>query len=226
MDYVNKVKDFASQGNGEIFSVVSDAKVRQLREAMEHPRQPPVILHFSDGTLSLDDLDDDEETVEAGPVVDPKTLNWVPWVWYQTLTAGSEVVKVCDFLGGHLADFFGITTPKYQMEMDERLSMLEEDREERLQIREDAERWGGKLSGDSADGPSSSSSSPDIIPLEAGDLPRVFPANQLEVISEQPSGGAGDAGRSGTGNAGRSGTGNAGRSGAGNAGRSGTERNG
>jgi hypothetical protein len=81
---------------------------------------------------------------------------------------------VCDFLGERLADFFGITTPKYQLEIDERLSMLQEEKEEQLKIEEDVEHWSGKL----PDGP-------DVIPLEAGDLPRVFP-DKIQVISEQP----------------------------------------
>ena len=35
-------------------------------------------------------------------------------------------LKVCDYLGEHLASFFGITTPKYQYEIDEYDRMMAE----------------------------------------------------------------------------------------------------
>ena len=82
MDYVNRVKDdlrhYATDPNREqIFTVISDAKVRQLRSDMERPREP-IVLHFSDGTLSLDELDgDEEEGMESGPVVDPVSFRCI-----------------------------------------------------------------------------------------------------------------------------------------------------
>jgi hypothetical protein len=38
---------------------------------------------------------------------------------HQTLTAGGAALKVCDYLGESLANLFGITTPKYEYEIEE-----------------------------------------------------------------------------------------------------------
>lgn len=54
------------------------------------------------------------------------TLQWGPWIWYQTVNVGIKSLKVCDYLGEHLASFFGITTPKYQYEIDEYERMIAE----------------------------------------------------------------------------------------------------
>lgn len=50
-------------------------------------------------------------------------LTWFPWMWYQTVTAGSKALEVCDYVGESLASFFGITTPKYQFEINEYLKI-------------------------------------------------------------------------------------------------------
>ncbi|XP_055332600.1 protein FAM177B-like [Paramacrobiotus metropolitanus] len=164
----------------EIFTVIADAKIRELRESMaakEDTSGHSRIIHCSDGTINLDELeDDDEETKEMGPVVDPKTLTWAPWAWYQALNVGGKVLKVCDFLGEHLADFFGITTPKYQLEIDERLAMIEEEKAEQLQAMEDHRHWAGRSEPLIELGPR----------LDAGDLSHDVD-NQLEIVSEQPS---------------------------------------
>nr|CAD7424208.1 unnamed protein product [Timema monikensis] len=55
-----------------------------------------------------------------------KTLTWGPWTLYHVVTAGSKTLQVCDYLGESLANFFGITTPKYQYEIDEYHRMLAE----------------------------------------------------------------------------------------------------
>ena len=40
-------------------------------------------------------------------------------MWYQTVAAGSKALELCDYVGESLASFFGITTPKYQFEINE-----------------------------------------------------------------------------------------------------------
>ncbi|KAL0279402.1 UNVERIFIED_CONTAM: hypothetical protein PYX00_000972 [Menopon gallinae] len=76
------------------------------------------VLHFSDGTLDLDELDTPQVVEQPAPV-DPQTLTWGPWMWYYTVFAGSKALEACDYMGEFLAEFFGITTPKYQYEIDE-----------------------------------------------------------------------------------------------------------
>lgn len=69
-----------------------------------------------------------------------KTLNWLPWAWYQTTWIGGKVLDGCDYVGECLADFFGITAPKYQFELDEfnRLKTLENE----MQHKQDLEMGG------------------------------------------------------------------------------------
>lgn len=90
-----------------------------------------------------------------------------------------------DFLGGKLANFFGITSPKYQLEIEERLAEIVEENEEKIQMQQDIENWAGmrpipdqrisqSFVGDNA-----------IHRLDAGDLPQNFQQN-LSVFSSQP----------------------------------------
>lgn len=93
-------------------------------------KRPKRVLHFSDGDLeeysSEDEVDTSQKTTVVAQV-DPRTLNWLPWTWHQTTWVGTKVLDGCDYLGEWLANFFGITTPKYQFEIDEfnRLQALE-----------------------------------------------------------------------------------------------------
>ncbi|XP_063216974.1 protein FAM177A1-like isoform X3 [Bacillus rossius redtenbacheri] len=86
------------------------------------PRPRGRLLHFSDGTLEDHSSDEEHSTDEERPnevPVDPKTLTWRPWMWYYVSTAGCKTLQVCDYLGESLAHFFGITSPKYQYEIEE-----------------------------------------------------------------------------------------------------------
>lgn len=48
-----------------------------------------------------------------------KTLEWAPWTWYQTQKVGGKVLQACDYAGEKIADFLGITGPKYHFEIEE-----------------------------------------------------------------------------------------------------------
>ncbi|OWF40231.1 protein FAM177A1-like [Mizuhopecten yessoensis] len=94
-------------------------------------KQPRRILHFSDGILEEYSTDEDEEEKKpAEPPVDPKSLTWVPWIWYYTAFAAMKTLKGADFCGEKLAWFFGITTPKYQYAIDEFYRLKEEEEKE------------------------------------------------------------------------------------------------
>ncbi|XP_046686981.1 protein FAM177A1-like [Homalodisca vitripennis] len=70
-----------------------------------------------------------------------KSLTWGPWIWYQTTTAGSKTLEVCDYLGESLASFFGITTAKDQFEIDHFNQLVAE--EEALKKEQDLEMEDG-----------------------------------------------------------------------------------
>ncbi|XP_071445186.1 protein FAM177A1 isoform X2 [Hetaerina americana] len=89
------------------------------------------ILHFCDGTLEECNAVSDEQDGSSALTVDPSTLSWGPWILSQAANAGSKTLQVVDYVGESLANFFGITTPKYQYEIDEYEVMCAEEEEEK-----------------------------------------------------------------------------------------------
>ncbi|KAK7103095.1 protein FAM177A1-like [Littorina saxatilis] len=95
---------------------------------------PRRILHFSDGILEEYSTDEEEEEKpEPLPLVDPKTLKWMPWMWFYMSTAAYKSWKAADFCGEKLAWFFGITAPKYQSAIDEYYRRKEEEELDRVE---------------------------------------------------------------------------------------------
>jgi len=81
------------------------------------------VLHFCDGTLEQNDSypSDEDETDQSNRHVvnvDPSSLNWTDWMKYKAGNVGNAALETCDYVGEGLANFFGITTPKYQFEID------------------------------------------------------------------------------------------------------------
>ncbi|XP_078050565.1 protein FAM177A1 isoform X2 [Augochlora pura] len=108
-----------------ILSENSNVEMQDLKPK----KLPKRVLHFSDGDLveySEDETDSSEE-VTTVTQIDPKSLEWGPWAWYQTTSFGTRVLDGCDYVGEWLASFFGITSPKYEFEINEfyRLQALE-----------------------------------------------------------------------------------------------------
>ncbi|EFN60269.1 Uncharacterized protein C14orf24 [Camponotus floridanus] len=64
---------------------------------------------------------------ENSDVETQKNMDWLPWAWHQTTWISSKMLDGCDYVGECLANFFGITAPKYQFEINEfyRLQALE-----------------------------------------------------------------------------------------------------
>lgn len=125
-------------------------------------KKPRRILHFSDGVLeeySTEDEEEEESKPDSLAVTDPKALTWGPWIYYWMLYSGSSVLSACDYVGESLANFLGITAPKYQYEIDEYNRAMEE--EAKLKEDEEAEMAGwtttGELSTNTASGETVSS---------------------------------------------------------------------
>ncbi|GIX84071.1 protein FAM177A1 [Caerostris extrusa] len=68
---------------------------------------------------SSEEDDCDSSTKDTQPLVDPKTLTWIPYIGYMFWWVGSQTLAVCDYLGENLAWFLGITSPKFQYEIDQ-----------------------------------------------------------------------------------------------------------
>lgn len=46
------------------------------------------------------------------------SLGWWEWIVFKGNEFGTTAINACDYLGDSLSSFFGITTPKYQFEID------------------------------------------------------------------------------------------------------------
>ncbi|XP_034950250.1 protein FAM177A1 [Chelonus insularis] len=121
---------------------INDDDIKKDIDKINKQRQPKRILHFSDGDLvEYSDGEETDNSQESRELVDPKSLDWVSWTLHQTSWFGSKVLEGCDYVGEALADFLGITSPKYQYEINEynRLQKLQE--EERAQELKEIEGW-------------------------------------------------------------------------------------
>ncbi|XP_015587010.1 protein FAM177A1 isoform X2 [Cephus cinctus] len=107
----------------DLANVILDERMRAIVEnGNKTTRRPKRVLHFSDGVIEEYSSEDETDNIENNnqlSTIDPKSLNWVPWVWYQTVWASSKMLNGCDYVGEYLANFFGITSPKYQFEINE-----------------------------------------------------------------------------------------------------------
>ncbi|XP_018315796.1 protein FAM177A1 [Mycetomoellerius zeteki] len=106
----------------------SDTETQCKRKLSKKPKR---ILQFSDGVMeeysSEDEVDAPKNKIVSQ--IDTKNMNWLPWAWYQTTWLSSKMLDGCDYVGECLANFFGITAPKYQFEINEfyRLQALEKE---------------------------------------------------------------------------------------------------
>ncbi|CAH4034580.1 unnamed protein product [Pieris brassicae] len=98
------------------------------------------VIHCCDGVeeeieeTMLDEINMSPNDVEN---IEPQTLSWGPWISYYTWKSGTKLLKVVDYAGETLADFFGITTPKYQIEINE----YERIQEENKRLEEESAGW-------------------------------------------------------------------------------------
>lgn len=152
-------------GSNVLFSKVSDPNSEPLPTTQPHEetedksckislqreKVPKRIIHFCDGTIEEYSSDEDEPDASTQVTsINPSTLQWGPWIWYHTVNVGIKSLKVCDYLGEHLAGFFGITTPKYQYEIDEYERVLAE--EEERKKKQDMEMGGWTETGAKTEG--------------------------------------------------------------------------
>ena len=54
---------------------------------------------------------------------------------------GSQTLKACDYLGENLANFFGITSPKYEYEIEEYNRRVEEQKRRQSMLASEFEGW-------------------------------------------------------------------------------------
>lgn len=111
---------------------------------VEKKKAPKRVVHFSDGVLeefSTDDEELDGDNPDTQPLIDPKTLPWVPYFGYMIWWLGSRTLAVCDYLGENLAWILGITSPKFQYELDQYERMAKEEEEFEKYIKAENAGW-------------------------------------------------------------------------------------
>ncbi|XP_067143962.1 protein FAM177A1 isoform X1 [Centruroides vittatus] len=147
-DYIEaspeEVKLQATEFDSEISSMTRSNNFTEVSLGEKRRKIPKRILHFSDGQLEEYSSDDDDEfdsIKDQKPLINPKTLPWFPYLWYLTWWLGSRTLAVCDYLGEHLAYFFGITSPKYYYELQEYKRMIEEEDQEQKENLEESAGW-------------------------------------------------------------------------------------
>ncbi|KAG8191067.1 hypothetical protein JTE90_008381 [Oedothorax gibbosus] len=106
-------------------------------------KAPKRLVYFSDGILEEYSSEDevDHETVTEKLLVDPKTLPWIPYFGHMFWYMGSRALAVCDYLGENLAWFLGITSPKFQYELDQFEKMAKEEEELQKHIKAENAGW-------------------------------------------------------------------------------------
>jgi len=93
-------------------------------------KTPKRILHFSDGVL--EEYSDEEDTgsdIENNSQMQLVVKSWplITYIASSVFWFGSQALKVCDYMGEGLANILGITSPKYQYEIDEYNRIVDED---------------------------------------------------------------------------------------------------
>ncbi|XP_025267560.1 protein FAM177A1 [Camponotus floridanus] len=120
-------KDEACDLSDVILQENSDVETQCTHKLSKKPKR---VLQFSDGIMeeySSEDEVDMPKNCKTVTQIDTKNMDWLPWAWHQTTWISSKMLDGCDYVGECLANFFGITAPKYQFEINEfyRLQALE-----------------------------------------------------------------------------------------------------
>lgn len=76
-------------------------------------------------------------------------MSWGEWFKYKASNAGHSFINGCDYVGEYLAYTLGITSPKYEYEI-EQYKEMEAEKERELAKEKDARTWlGNQENGDS-----------------------------------------------------------------------------
>nr|XP_022913363.1 protein FAM177A1 [Onthophagus taurus]XP_022913364.1 protein FAM177A1 [Onthophagus taurus] len=97
------------------------SQIPELSSTNVKVKVPKRVVYFSDGVVEefSDDETDQPSAEQEQQVVDPKTLPWRDWFVFKSWAAATGTLSAIDYMGEWLASVFGITTPKYQFEIDE-----------------------------------------------------------------------------------------------------------
>ncbi|CAG2166457.1 unnamed protein product [Oppiella nova] len=105
---------------------------------------PKRVVHFSDGVVEEYESSEEEDTTSTAKTSQTDSNQQLISSWptissvkRSVLWFGTQSLKVCDYLGENLAHFLGITSPKYESEIDEYMRrMAEQEMHRKRQLQE------------------------------------------------------------------------------------------
>ncbi|XP_072266031.1 protein FAM177B-like isoform X3 [Pyxicephalus adspersus] len=96
---------------------------------VEKKRLPRRIIHFVSGE-TMEEYSTEEEEEEEDQRIDfhnVDTMSWITYLQFWLLRVTTTAFFTCDYLGGKLANLFGLNSPKYQYAIDEYTRAQEQD---------------------------------------------------------------------------------------------------
>ncbi|XP_008124081.2 protein FAM177B [Anolis carolinensis] len=90
-------------------------------QSSEESKNPRRIIYFANGE-SMEECSTEEEDAEENnhqPFLDTANLSWLSYLRHWILRIAATSFFTCEFLGGKLSSFFGLTEAKYQYAIDE-----------------------------------------------------------------------------------------------------------
>ncbi|XP_028967745.1 protein FAM177A1 [Galendromus occidentalis] len=119
-------------------------------------RVPRRIVYFQNGD-ELEEYSTEEEEDEPDKIdsvvaeynkMDWKTMGWGSYIANISLFGLLKTIKKFEYAGEVISDLFGITSPKYQSEIEEAERMEAEEAEEKKRSQENDASWTNGLSSD------------------------------------------------------------------------------
>ncbi|XP_050538288.1 protein FAM177A1-like [Daktulosphaira vitifoliae] len=99
-------------------------------------------LHFADECIENVPEADEVDLLRGQPCHEsPEHKNWSSWILNQSTVFATNTLNTVDYLGESLANFFGITTPKYQYEINYHNNILHQINNEKIADEESMKGW-------------------------------------------------------------------------------------
>lgn len=128
--------------DGSTADVEDDEEVGSGKERKKRKVKRKKIYFRSDFVGDESSSDEDDKNNALSKTIsqqNPHDLNWAMWFWYYIVVASVSTFHAAEFCGEKLADFFGITAPKYQYAINEYHRLKQEEREEEEREQREAE---------------------------------------------------------------------------------------
>ncbi|XP_035220960.1 protein FAM177A1-like isoform X1 [Stegodyphus dumicola] len=153
---------------------------------IKEKKLPKRLVYFSDGILEEYSSDEDicdGECQDTQPLIDAKTLPWIPYFGYLIWWIGSRTLSVCDYLGENLAWFLGITSPKFQYELEQYEKIVKEEEELQKYIKSENAGWITKSSEDSKHEPIELQPQPKLLDVQTKETEMTEPLDEFQKYS-------------------------------------------